>query len=227
MQAIRPRGDDQHFRSRELQLDGKHIGPEMSIELGTKPRRIWWRFALLVLVVLPFLPDLAIYAVGGLAKVNGCVADQKEICRIAGINVSKALSGLVTTSIVIGSAFVLGLTVVWLVVCYLVIARGWAGFVARCVLALSVTVIFARLPYLAPYSVIAPLADPSCKPSGGGGPCPIFGGDVSSAHHTDALQLLVWPGDVIALSTAAAYAIVAAIIKAWRARARGQPAQSP
>ena len=199
----------------------------MSIEPGTEPRRIWWRLALLVLVVLPFLPDLAIYAVGGLAKVNGCVADQKEICRIAGIDVSVALSVLITTAVVIGSAFVgFGLAALWLIMCYLLILRGWAGLAARSVLALSVTIIFALLPYIAPAIAVAPLANTKCQPNEGGGSCLIFGGDVSSAHHTVALPWLILPGVPIAVGTAIVYAIVAAIIKARRTRASRQPAQS-
>jgi hypothetical protein len=177
-------------------------------------------------VLLPFLPDLAIYVVGGLAKVNGCVADQKEICRIAGVNVSDVLSGLVIIAVLIGTVFVLGLAAVWLVMCYLVIGRGWAGPAARFVLALSATVIFALLPYLAPVFAIAPLANTSCQPSEGGGSCLIFGGDVSSAHHTVILPWLIMPGVLITLATAAVYAIVVAIIKARRVRASRQMVKS-
>jgi len=198
----------------------------MSIEPATEPRRHRWRLALLVLVVLPFLPELAIYAVGALAKLNGCVADQKQICRIVGVNVGDVLSGLVTAAVFIGTVFVLGLAAVWLVMCYLVIGRGWTGPAARFFLALFATVIFAALPYLAPVLAVAPLANDNCLPNEGGGPCLIFGGDVSTAHHTVVLPWLLMPGIPIALATAAVYAIVMAIIKARRARASRQPAPS-
>ena len=199
----------------------------MSIEPGTEPRRHWWRLALLLLVVLPFLPELAISAVGGLAKVNGCVADQKEVCLIAGANVSNALSGLLTVGLVIGSAFAwLGLAAVWLVMCYLAIVRGWAGTGARLFLSMSATVIFALLPYLAPGFAVAPLVNARCQPNEGGGPCLIFGGDVSNAHHTIVLQWFILPGVPIALGTAVVYAIVTAVIRARRARASRRSAQS-
>ncbi|MCK1395802.1 hypothetical protein [Bradyrhizobium sp. 1] len=177
-------------------------------------------------MILPFFPDLAITAVGALAKGNGCVPDQKEICRIAGVNVSDVLSGLVTVTVLIGTVFVLGLAAVWLVACYWVIGRGWVGPAARFCFALSATAIFALLPYLAPVIAVAPLANANCRPNEGGGSCLIFGGDVSTAHHTVILPWLVLPGVPIALATAAVYAIVLAIIKYRRARESRQPVQS-
>lgn len=200
----------------------------MSIEPGTEPRRHWWRLALLCVVVLPFLPELAIYAIGGFARINGCVADQKDICLIAGVNVSNVISHLLIAGVFIGSGFAgLGLAALWLVICYLVIVRGWAGLVARLVLALSVTVIFALLPYLAPGFAVAPLVNANCQPNEGGvGSCLIFGGDVSSAHHTVILPWLIFAGVPIALGTAVLCAIVMAIIHARRARANRPSEQS-
>jgi hypothetical protein len=200
----------------------------MSIEPATEPRRRWWRLALLLLVVLPFLPELAISAVGGLAKIGGCVVDQKEVCLIAGVNVSSALSGLITAAVVIGSAFAwLGLAAVWLVMCYLVIVRGWMGLAARLLLALLVTAVFALLPYLAPGFAIAPFVNANCRPNEGGvGSCLIFGGNVSSAHHTVILQWLIFVGVPIALGTALACATVMAVVRARRTRAIKRSARS-
>lgn len=193
----------------------------MSIEPGTEPRRRWWRLALLLLVVLPFLPEIAIYAVGVLARIKGCVPDQKELCFIAGVNVSNVISRLLAVGLVIGSGFAgLGLAAVWLVICYLVVVRGWAGLAARLFLALLVTVMFALLPYLAPGFAIAPLVNANCQPNEGGvGSCVIFGGDISSAHHTVILPWLIFAGVPIALGTALVCAIVTAVIRARRARA--------
>ncbi|QPF88853.1 hypothetical protein [Bradyrhizobium commune] len=200
----------------------------MSIEPVTEPRRRWWRLALLLLVVLPFLPDLAISAVGGLAKISGCVVDQKEACLVAGVNVSDAVSGLVTASVLIGSAFAwLALAAVWLVMCYLVIVRGWTGRIARLALALLVTVVFALLPYLAPGFAIAPFVNANCQPNEGGvGACLIFGGNVNSAHHTVILPWLIFAGVPIAAGTALACAIVMAVVRARRVRAIKRSAQS-
>ncbi|KJC47721.1 hypothetical protein UB31_18370 [Bradyrhizobium sp. LTSP849] len=202
--------------------------PVMSIEPATEARRHWWRLALLLLVVLPFLPELAISVVGGLAKIGGCVVDQKEVCLIVGVNVSDVVSGLVTAAVVIGSAFAwLGLAAVWLVLCYLAIVRGWAGLAARLLLALLVTVVFALLPYLAPGFAIAPFVNANCQPNEGGvGSCLIFGGNVSSAHHTVILPWLIFAGVPIALGTALACAIVMAIVRARRTRAIKRSARS-
>jgi hypothetical protein len=179
-------------------------------------------------VVLPFLPELAIYTVGGLAKIGGCVADQKEACLIAGVNVSDIVSALLTTSVLIGSAFAwLALAAVWLVMCYLVIVRGWVRLAARLFLALLVTVVFALLPYLAPGFAIAPFLNAKCQPNEGGvGACIIFGGDVGSAHHTVILPWLIFAGVPIALGTALACAIVMSVVRARRTRAIKRSAPS-
>ncbi|APG12395.1 hypothetical protein M2175_005536 [Bradyrhizobium elkanii] len=183
---------------------------------------------MLLLVVLPFLPELAISVVGGLAKIDGCVVDQKEVCLIAGVNVSSALSGLITAAVVIGSAFAwLGLAAVWLVMCYLVIVRGWVRLAARLLLALLVTAVFALLPYLAPGFAIAPFTNANCQPNEGGvGTCLIFGGNVGSAHHTVILQWLIFAGVPIALGTALACAIVIAVVRVRRTRAVKRSARS-
>lgn len=196
------------------------------LEPRPEPRRFRWRLALLLLVLLPFLPELAVHVVSGLAKVNGCVAGQKEICRVAGANVSVVLSGLITAGVLIGTVFVLGLAAIWLVMCYLAIGRGWEGPGARFVLAFAATAIFALLPYLAPVLAVAPLANDNCQPNEGGGSCVIFGGDVSVAHDAVILPWLVMPGVLIALATAAVYAIVLAVIKARRSRAHRQLVKS-
>jgi len=200
----------------------------MSIEPATESRRHRWRLALLALVVLPFLPDLAITAVGVLAKGTGCVVEQKELCLIAGVDVSHVLSNLIAAAVVIGGAFAwMALAAVWLVMCYLVIVRGWVTLASRCLLALLVTVVFALLPYLAPGFAIAPFVNASCQPNEGGvGSCIIFGGNVSSVHHTVILQWMILAGVPIALGTALTCAIVFAIVRARRNRVMKRSANS-
>jgi hypothetical protein len=199
----------------------------MSTTPVAQRRRHWWKLALLLLVVFPFLSEIAIYAVAGLARINGCVVDQKEVCFVAGAKVSDVISRLLTAGLWVAGGFVgFGLAALWLVMCYLLIARGWAGLIVRFSLVLSVTLIFALLPYLAPGLAIAPLINAHCQPNEGGvGPCVIFGGDVSGAHQTIVLPWLLFAGVPIALGTAVIYAIVVTVIRARRARPARPPAQ--
>jgi hypothetical protein len=43
-----------------------------------RPRRHLWRLGLLVLVVIPFLPEIVIYLAAALAEIMGCQPDQCE-----------------------------------------------------------------------------------------------------------------------------------------------------
>jgi hypothetical protein len=187
----------------------------MSIEPVIQPRHRVWRLALLLFVVLPFLPEIAIHAIAGLAHANGCVIEQKDVCLIAGAKVSDVISDLLTVGLSVAGFAGVGMAAVWLVICYLLIPRGWEGRGARISLALLATLIFAVLPYLAPGFAIAPFENARCHPNEGGGPCAMFGGDVDGAHQTAALPWLIFAGVPVALGTAVVYAI----IKAWWARA--------
>jgi hypothetical protein len=191
----------------------------MSVEPAIRQRHRWWRVALLLFVVVPFLPELAIHAVAALAKANGCIIEQKDVCLVAGAKVSEVISDLLTVGLSVAGFAGIGLAAVWLLFCYLLIRRGWEGKSARISLALLVTLIFALLPYLAPGLAIAPLANARCQPNEGGGPCLMFGGDVDGAHQTVVLPWLIFAGVPVALGAPVAYAIMAAIARARRARA--------
>ena len=43
-----------------------------------------WRLVLLLLVALPLLPEIMIYAIAALAKIKGCNVDDAKVCFIAG-----------------------------------------------------------------------------------------------------------------------------------------------
>jgi hypothetical protein len=189
-------------------------------------RRRRWRLTVLLLVVFPFLPEILVSVVAAVAITKGCPIDAKTACVLLGVPVSRVISYLLTAGLFVAGGFVgLGLAAPWLVMCYFYITRGWAGLVARLALALSVTLIFALLPYLAPALAIAPLINAHCQPNEGGvGRCLMFGGDVSGAHETIVLPWLITAGVPIAFGTAAVYAIVAAVV---RSRAAKRSAQRP
>lgn len=192
----------------------------MNTKATKESRRHGWRMALLLLVVLPFLPEIIIYATAAVAKAGGCLVDDDWVCWIAGVRVSDVVAHLLRVGVIVAVGFGYGIAAAWLALCYLAITRGWARLISRLLLALLVSVIFAFLPYLAPALAIAPLVNTHCEPNEGGvGRCEIFGGDVgSAAHETVIVPWLIFVGVPIAFGAVVIYAIVAAIIRVVAAR---------
>jgi hypothetical protein len=187
------------------------------------------RLGLLLLVVIPFIPEIVIAVAGAFARLTGCLPDQKEACRIGSLAASDVINwGLqagagvrVAASIASLAGFYLAITG-WLAICYVVLTLGWARLASRLVLGLVVALVFALLPYFAPWLSIANLVTKdSCDPNSGRA-CMIFGGGVKAAY---AAVRVVSPellyGGLLAIGIFfiyAIYAVVAAVIGAVLAR---------
>jgi hypothetical protein len=207
----------------------------MSTISVTRPRRSWWRLALLLLVVVPFLPEIAIYAVTGLARITGCEVADSMPCMFGRLEVSAIIANRLREGIWIARWMgAYGVAAAWLVLCYLVITFGWRK--GRSPLKLAVTLVFAALPYFGPYLSIRHLENRLCIPNAGGvlyqldgrskepdggSPikCVVFGGDVGDpAHQTVRIYEDLWlTGALVALVAFVSYAIVSAIIRRFSA----------
>jgi hypothetical protein len=183
-----------------------------------------WRIALLLLVLLPLLPEILILAVSAAGSLAGCLPGSDQACAAGPVHASDllALSLLVASWVAIGFGF--GVAAFWLAACYLAISRGWQGLAPRLVIALVVSLAFAALPYLGPMFSILPLVNPRCLPNEGGvGDCMIYGGEVGDAAHSAiVLPWMMFLGAPIAL---AAFVIYAAVLMAgyFAARRRAVP----
>jgi hypothetical protein len=192
----------------------------MPTKFGSHSHRHLWRLALLLLVLLPFLPELAIYAATALAKMKGCAVDQKLACLIGPISVSGTIVWALETGLLRGASFSVGIAAAWLGLCYIVVSLGWAHMSSRLLLAFVVTVIFALLPYFGPMLALAHLVNPNCQPNEGGvGPCVIYGGHIGdAAHHAVTEPWLIFIGGPIAFGSFLVYVLVALVVRAAAAK---------
>lgn len=156
-----------------------------------KSRGPWfWKVGLASLVVLPFVPEVLIFAVSAYAGLVGCQIDSRFACAVGPPSASEIIRLALQAAYLIGDQFANGYVVVaWLVLCFLLIVLGWARLSSRLLLGFGVSLIFAILPYFGPMLSIGHLENPDCRPNEGRvGPCKIFGGNVDGAAH-DVVQL--------------------------------------
>lgn len=149
-------------------------------------RRSLWRGGLLLLVLLPLLPEILILAVSVYAAAVGCQADAGFACAVGPPSASGVIRAALKVAYAVGTKFADdNIVIAWLVCCFLLIILGWSKLASRLLLAFGVTLIFAVLPYFGPILAIGPLVNPKCRPNEGGVPpeCTIYGGDVGSAAH--------------------------------------------
>jgi hypothetical protein len=186
-------------------------------------RRHWWRLALLVLVTIPFLPEIAITAIALLARALGCEPDQQATCVLGPLRISDiiTLSLQAGTSVPVAGlrisykwlVLLYALIVVWLGVCYWVITKGWARVASRLFLSFAIALLFAVLPFFGPMFAIAPLLHEKCQPNEGNvGACTLFGGSVgnqndSPAHDAISIGWLSPVGMLLTLGVFFIYAI--------------------
>lgn len=181
-----------------------------------QPRgRRWWRLALLLSVVLPLVPELAIYAVAALAKARGCQVDEDRVCLIMGVRASNVVAEMLRAGIFVARYMgEYGLAVVWLGWCYLTITLGWRSLVSRLSLAFAIVLIFALLPYVGPQQSIIDLGSSNCPLSEGGvGRCMIFGDDIGSSTHGAVNTNLTLLGALISVSSFVVYMITMVVIR--------------
>jgi len=190
-------------------------------------RRHFWRLSFLLLIIVPFLPEITIYGIDVLAKLNGCHLDQENACLIGSIPVSRIIA--VALRIGAGSLvaawnhglawFIVFCAVItlWIIFCFVALTLGWSRTRSRLLLGFAAALIFAFLPYFGPLLAIGNLLSQNCQANEGAvGPCIIFGGHVGSPAH-DAVQAgwLILAGAPIALGVFVVYAVIALLIHAF------------
>ena len=200
-------------------------------------RRHFWRLSFLLLVVVPFLPEMAIYVVAALAKAMGCQPDQKNACLIGSVPVSDVIAfalqigaGWIVAAWTNGKVwfivFCIAITL-WLIVCFVALTLGWPRTRSRLLLGFATALVFAVLPYFGPLLAIGNLLNQNCQANEGGvGPCMIFGGQVGIPAH-DAVRAgwLVLAGAPIALGAFLIYAIIALVFRALSEKRAVTPVQ--
>jgi len=198
----------------------------MSEKRTDSSRHRLWRLALLMLVLVPFLPEIAIYLVTILAYMKGCQVTDTAVCFLGEVRVSGIISALL-----VGAVFVArcmgeyGIAVVWLALCYVAILLGWPRLSSRLLLGF-VILVFALLPYVGPLLSISHLVSDVCQPNEGGvGPCIMFGGNVGAPAHDTVNPKLAMLGVLIAVSTFLIYLIVAIVLRLRSGRRPAEAAQ--
>jgi hypothetical protein len=146
------------------------------------------RRALLLLVAIPLLPEIVIFAVAALAFLMGCRPDQKGACLIGSLAVSDVIDwalqagGVSTVGSATERAYLYPAIGGWLVACYVVLIRGWKRLRSRLLLGSAVALFLALLPFWGPMLAIKMLANgPYCEPAGSRD-CTLFGGKVDLAY---------------------------------------------
>lgn len=180
--------------------------------------------AFLLLVALPFLPELLIWFTALLAGAVGCQPDQERECFLGLLPASDVIAfalrwgaGLIVAATSNGVFWFVAFCVVvttWLILCYVALTLGWARTLVRLVLGVAVALIFAVVPYFGPMLAIANLVNDKCRPNEGAiGTCLMFGGDVWPAHQAVQVGWLILAGAPIALTAFVIYAIFAIIVR--------------
>jgi len=170
----------------------------------------WWRAALLLLVTLPFVPEIAILATSALTRLSGCDASGHVVCRI-GPSAANIIRNSLEVGSIVGARFGDGLAAVWLAACCILVTLGWSQLWIRLLLAFVISLVCAFVPYFGPMLSIDHLINPNCLPNEGGvGPCTIYGGNVGSVAH-DAVRLgwRIIEGAPVALGVFVVYAVAA------------------
>jgi hypothetical protein len=200
-----------------LEKENRTIDQKMNTNDKQSHRRRGWRLALLLLVVLPFIPEFVVYAAAGLGKLVGCQIDQAKPCVIGPISLGDVIVRSLNVGLFWGRMLGVAIaSVVWLPLCYYTMTRGWAGIVSRLFLALVIATLFVLLPF-APLLVIKSLSDLDCSVV----PCGILGGVVNYDHAVKAGELGVSLGLAVALLALIVYlggTIIVRFARTLRAR---------
>jgi hypothetical protein len=183
---------------------------------------------LLLLLIIPALPEITILATSAIARIMGCEADQKDTCLIGSLPVSEVITfalqagaGAVITGVRTSQAWLVAFYVAiigCLIASYIALILGWARTLNRLLLGFVVTLFFAFVPYFGPMIAIAHLANANCRPDDSGTrPCTIFGdyvGDADYSPANDAVSLgwLGLYGVPLSLAMFVGYAIVVIVI---------------
>lgn len=199
--------------------------------LKTRPeqsQRHRWRVALLVLAIIPLLPEILIWIIAALARLKGCQPGDQSACLIGPVRAGEVIylslevsAGMIVRSAQHSLAWQLGFyaaIAAWIGLCFVVLVRGWTRLWSRLLLGFGVIVVVGVLPYFAPQLAIANLIGIHCDPNAAAThlrPCKIFGGPIGDA--ADAVVILGEPLNSLLLAglgmlVAAAMWVVFAIV---------------
>ena len=155
---------------------------DMDAESTITFRRRTWRGALLGLVTVPFLPEIAIILTSFYAAIVGCDAGADEPCAMGS---TLAIRAALTAASLISGGFGPYLITGWLLLCYPPIILGWSRLSSRLLLGFCVSLTVVVTPYVGPNLSVGYLANKRCIPNTGGIPpeCPIYGGEVGEIAH--------------------------------------------
>ncbi|MBC9879390.1 hypothetical protein G8O24_18785 [Bradyrhizobium sp. INPA01-394B] len=189
--------------------------------------RYLWRLLSLLLIVIPFLPEIVIVSTAAVAEIMGW--DQKGVCTIYSLPLTKIITfaleaaassilAVIRTDAKWLPVFYAGVSA-WLCLCLITIYLGWASPLSRLLLGFAAALAFAFLPYLGPMLAIASLMNDNCQPNEAGiGSCVVFGGYIGNAeyspvHDAVAIGWLASYGVPLAFGILGIYAI--AVILFW------------
>jgi hypothetical protein len=172
-----------------------------------------WRLVLLVLVVVPFAPELAIRLVAGAAALHGCAPADAAACTIGPLSLGDLLRHAIEAAVLAAMTLGFGGIVVWLTLVFVAIHRGCSTVPVRLLLAFVLTVAFALAPYLAPAVAVADLLHGDCQlREVGVGACRLYGTAMGrAANETQVVQWFAFLAGPVALVMFAIYAFVAAV----------------
>jgi hypothetical protein len=155
-------------------------GDDMATSSLTLSRQRPARRLVLLLVTVPLLPEIFIWVVAGVARLAGC----KPAFACESLPASHLIEwGLWAAGIVRfawSSYFHLAIGA-WLVVCLLLLFRGWTGATSRLLIGAAISLFFAVLFVYGPWVAVYVVSDANtCKPQLSIG-CFLFGGAERSA----------------------------------------------
>jgi len=155
-----------------------------------KSRSGRWRVALLLLVLVPFVPEFVILGTSFFAQIRGCEVQGNDPCGIGLDSAPDLLRRALEAGSFVGYRFKEGLAAGWLAACYVLVTLGWSRLRSRLSLAFALSLGFAVVPYAGPLAAIGHLTNPECVPNAGGVVlpnkdvvCKIYGGDVGPVVH--------------------------------------------
>ena len=150
----------------------------MTTDFPNHSRRRSARWLLLLLVITSLFPEIFIWAVVGIAGLQGCESGKNVACDIGPLTARDMIEWSLTAAGIVPWTwriyFYLAVGA-WLIVCFIVLIRGWTGVTSRLLIGSAVTALFALLSVVGPWFAIDLVADKSvCKPQTTG--CLLFGG---------------------------------------------------
>jgi hypothetical protein len=155
----------------------------MATDSLERSRRRPWRWPLLLLVTVPLLPEIFIWVVAAIAGLAGC--KPSLACEDVSPAVSEMIEGGLWAAGIVrftwSTYFHLAIGA-WLVVCLLILLRGWAGATSRLLIGAALTLFFAVLFVFGPWFAVYMVADANtCNPQKRTG-CFLFGGAEESVR---------------------------------------------